>query len=195
MREVGGFAAAYCPVEDVEAWRHTVARLLDERREHPRAVDVTARDRHPPRGGVQLVALRQRHRRRSMRGWPRPSSREGGSVLRVTHIGKFYPPVPGGMERVVQSLCAVTKGRLDNHVLAFNTTSRTIEEVVDGVAVTRVGTWGSAGSVPVAPGFPSHLSSRRRRRDDPARAESVGVARRTPPSGRACRWRSGSTAM
>ena len=35
MREVGGFAAAYCPVEDVEAWRHTVSRLLDERREHP----------------------------------------------------------------------------------------------------------------------------------------------------------------
>jgi glycosyltransferase involved in cell wall biosynthesis len=35
MREVGGFAAAYCPVEDVEAWRHTVSRLLDERRQHP----------------------------------------------------------------------------------------------------------------------------------------------------------------
>jgi glycosyltransferase involved in cell wall biosynthesis len=35
MREVGGFAAAYCPVEDVEAWRQTVSRLLDERREHP----------------------------------------------------------------------------------------------------------------------------------------------------------------
>jgi glycosyltransferase involved in cell wall biosynthesis len=79
-------------------------------------------------------------------------------VLRVTHIGKFYPPVPGGMERIVQSLCAVTKGRLDNHVLAFNTSSQTVEEVVDGVAVTRVGTWGSAGSVPVAPSFASHLS-------------------------------------
>jgi glycosyltransferase involved in cell wall biosynthesis len=78
-------------------------------------------------------------------------------VLRVTHIGKFYPPVPGGMERVVQSLCSVTRGRLDNHVLAFNTSSRTVEEVVDGVAVTRVGTWGSAGSVPVAPTFASHL--------------------------------------
>jgi glycosyltransferase involved in cell wall biosynthesis len=35
MREVGGFAAAYCPVEDVDTWRHTVSRLLDERREHP----------------------------------------------------------------------------------------------------------------------------------------------------------------
>ena len=44
--------------------------------------------------------------------------------VRVVHVGKFYPPVPGGMERVVQSLCAVTKGRLDNQVLAFNTGSR-----------------------------------------------------------------------
>jgi glycosyltransferase involved in cell wall biosynthesis len=78
-------------------------------------------------------------------------------MLRVTHVGKFYPPVPGGMERVVQSLCAVTKGRLDSRVLAFNTGHKTVDELVDDVPVTRVGTWGSAGSVPVAPGFPAHL--------------------------------------
>jgi glycosyltransferase involved in cell wall biosynthesis len=35
MREVGGFAASYCPVEDIDAWHGTVARLLDERRSHP----------------------------------------------------------------------------------------------------------------------------------------------------------------
>jgi glycosyltransferase involved in cell wall biosynthesis len=35
MREVGGYAASYCPVEDVGAWLHTVSRLLDERRHHP----------------------------------------------------------------------------------------------------------------------------------------------------------------
>jgi len=78
-------------------------------------------------------------------------------VLKVVHVGKFYPPVPGGMERVVQSLCAVAKGRLDSRVLAFNTGPRTVDEVVDGVPVTRVGTWGSAGSVPLAPGLPAHL--------------------------------------
>ena len=78
--------------------------------------------------------------------------------MRVVHVGKFYPPVPGGMERIVQSLCAVTKGRLESQVLAFDTGSRTISEDVDGVLVTRVGTWGSMGSVPVAPTFPAHLS-------------------------------------
>jgi rhamnosyl/mannosyltransferase len=62
------------------------------------------------------------------------------------------------MERVVQTLCAVTKGRLDSRVLAFSTGNRTVADEVDGVPVTRVGTWGSVGSVAVAPGFPMHLS-------------------------------------
>jgi glycosyltransferase involved in cell wall biosynthesis len=34
MREVGGFAASYCPVEDVDAWHATLLRLLHERREN-----------------------------------------------------------------------------------------------------------------------------------------------------------------
>jgi glycosyltransferase involved in cell wall biosynthesis len=97
--------------------------------------------------------------------WPRrPLPREGAATLaasrpvKVVHVGKFYPPVPGGIERIVQSLCAVTKGRLESQVLAFNTGRRTIKEEIDGVPVTRVGTWGSMGSVPVAPAFPLHLS-------------------------------------
>jgi glycosyltransferase involved in cell wall biosynthesis len=35
MREVGGYAASYCPVDDVDAWKQTVLRLLDERRHQP----------------------------------------------------------------------------------------------------------------------------------------------------------------
>ena len=61
----------------------------------------------------------------------------------MLHVGKFYPPVPGGIERVVESLCQVERGRLDNRVLAFNTSARTIHEVVDGIPVTRVGTVGT----------------------------------------------------
>jgi glycosyltransferase involved in cell wall biosynthesis len=78
-------------------------------------------------------------------------------MLRVLHVGKFYPPVPGGIERVVQSLCAATQGRLDNRVLAFDIGRRTIADVVDGIPVTRVGTWTSAGSVAIAPAFAAHL--------------------------------------
>ena len=35
MREVAGYAASYCPVDDVEVWTQTVVRLLDERRHQP----------------------------------------------------------------------------------------------------------------------------------------------------------------
>ena len=80
------------------------------------------------------------------------------SRVRVVHVGKFYAPVPGGMERVVQSLCEVTRDRLENRVLAFNTESRTVTEEVDGISVTRVGTWGSVGSVAIAPAFLTSLS-------------------------------------
>jgi glycosyltransferase involved in cell wall biosynthesis len=34
LKEVGGFAIAYCPVQDIEAWQQTVSRLLDERSHH-----------------------------------------------------------------------------------------------------------------------------------------------------------------
>ena len=78
-------------------------------------------------------------------------------MLRVLHIGKYYPPVPGGIERVVQTLCTVARDRLDSRVLAFNRGTSTIEDVVDGVPVTRVATLGQAGSVPVAPMFAAYL--------------------------------------
>jgi glycosyltransferase involved in cell wall biosynthesis len=35
LREVGGFAVTYCPLEDLDAWSRTVARLLDERASNP----------------------------------------------------------------------------------------------------------------------------------------------------------------
>jgi glycosyltransferase involved in cell wall biosynthesis len=78
-------------------------------------------------------------------------------VLKVLHVGKYYPPVPGGMERVVETLCRVARDRLDSRVLAFSRNRSSTEEVVDGVPVTRVGTLGQAGSVPIAPTFAAHL--------------------------------------
>jgi rhamnosyl/mannosyltransferase len=79
-------------------------------------------------------------------------------VLKILHVGKYYPPVPGGMERVVATLCRVSRGRLQSRVLAFDRGRATTEDVIDGIPVTRVGTIGQAGSVPIAPKFASHLS-------------------------------------
>ena len=78
-------------------------------------------------------------------------------MLRVLHVGKYYPPAPGGIERVVETLCQVTRGRLDSQVLSFSRGASTRHDDVDGIPVTRVGTLGQAGSVPIAPRFASYL--------------------------------------
>jgi glycosyltransferase involved in cell wall biosynthesis len=74
-------------------------------------------------------------------------------VTRVLHVGKFYPPSPGGMERVLETLCRSSRGLVENHVLVANTTATTVRETMDGVHVTRVGTVGAVGSVHLAPTF------------------------------------------
>ena len=73
---------------------------------------------------------------------------------RVLHVGKYYPPAPGGMERVVQLLCEHERPTTDSRVLACNTTARTIAEEWNGVPVTRVARLAAIGSVGVCPTFP-----------------------------------------
>ena len=135
LREVGGDAAAYVRSTTSRRGTTTVTRLLDERSGHPaqwtvrREAASGARRRSAGRVMPSDVAAHLcAHDRRG--GVPR----EGAATLparrlvKVVHVGKFYPPVPGGMERIVETLCAVTKGRLESHVLAFNTGRRTIVE-------------------------------------------------------------------
>jgi rhamnosyl/mannosyltransferase len=83
--------------------------------------------------------------------------------LQVVHVGKFYPPVRGGMERVLESLCEGPADRVESRVIVCHTARRTVREDLNGVGVTRVGTIGAAGSVPIAPSFPVEL---RRARGD-----------------------------
>ena len=78
-------------------------------------------------------------------------------LKRVLHVAKFYPPAPGGMERVVETICRASEGIVESRVLALNQGRQTIEEVVDGVPVTRVGVAARAGSVPIAPSLLLHL--------------------------------------
>lgn len=84
--------------------------------------------------------------------------------LRVLQVGKFYAPVSGGMERMLQMLCEGERAAgVDTRVLVANTERRTIEETINGVPVTRVASVGKSGSVEWCPGFPAHL--RRARAD------------------------------
>jgi glycosyltransferase involved in cell wall biosynthesis len=78
---------------------------------------------------------------------------------RLLHVGKFYPPVRGGMEQVLASLCQATRDRIDNEVLAFGGTRRTSHDLVDGIPVTRLGSIAPARSTPVAPEMMRELRS------------------------------------
>lgn len=73
---------------------------------------------------------------------------------RVLHVGKFYPPARGGMEKVLQVLAEAESGTVDNHVLVANEGNATVQETVNGVPVTRVGAVRRVGAVAVCPTFP-----------------------------------------
>jgi rhamnosyl/mannosyltransferase len=81
--------------------------------------------------------------------------------MQVVHIGKFYPPVTGGMERVLASLCEHAAPQVENRVIVCNTSRTTIREDVRGVQVTRLGILGAAGSVPVAPSLAREMGRAR----------------------------------
>jgi glycosyltransferase involved in cell wall biosynthesis len=78
--------------------------------------------------------------------------------IAVLHVGKFYPPAPGGMERVVQLLCEGEQATTDSRVLVANTGFGTIRERWRGVHVTRASSIGAIGSVGVCPTFPLELA-------------------------------------
>ncbi len=72
--------------------------------------------------------------------------------MRVTHLGKFYPPAPGGMERVLQALCSGERAiGVRSRALVVNQRAETISEEVDGVPVTRAASVLRVGSVWLAP--------------------------------------------
>ena len=79
--------------------------------------------------------------------------------LRILHLGKYYPPVRGGIETVVETLCRGERGRLDSRALVLEPGAQpTVHEVVDGVPVTRVRSFGTVGAVSLAPTLPWWLA-------------------------------------
>src|SRR5262245_28888916 len=77
--------------------------------------------------------------------------------MKLLHAAKFYPPVPGGMETVVQSLCDGTSPDWDIRVVVAQQSRQTFEERIGLVRVERVGSVGLAASVPLCPALPLHL--------------------------------------
>jgi rhamnosyl/mannosyltransferase len=83
--------------------------------------------------------------------------RNKGAVMRILHLGKYYPPYRGGMESVLRDLCERHASRARVTALVSNTNRETIEEERGGVRVVRVGCRGTPFSVPIVPGLPRWL--------------------------------------
>jgi len=73
--------------------------------------------------------------------------------LKILQIGKYYSPVRGGIEMVVQDLCRGLATHHDVTALVFNTSARTVIEERDGARLIRVGTWGRILSTEISPSF------------------------------------------
>ena len=79
--------------------------------------------------------------------------------LRVLHLGKYYPPVKGGIETVVETLCegeAAWGAR--SSALVLNTDCSTTFERHNGVEVRRVASVAKFGAVSLAPALPLWLA-------------------------------------
>lgn len=75
------------------------------------------------------------------------------SRIQVLHVGKFYPPTMGGIETHLQNLCNELRDLVDVKVLVSNAGPVTVEDVVEGIPVTRVGTMTTLSAAPVSPGL------------------------------------------
>lgn len=75
--------------------------------------------------------------------------------MKVLHVGKFYPPHPGGMERHLEDLARGLRARgdVEVEVLVSADGRRTVSETVDGVRVTRAGTVATVASTSFSPGL------------------------------------------
>ncbi len=78
----------------------------------------------------------------------------------ILHVGKFYPPHPGGMETHLRSLVGYQSRHARVEVLVSNSGGRTETESLDGARITRLATFGSLASMPITPSLVAHLRGR-----------------------------------
>ena len=162
LREVGGPAATYCPVGDVDAMDRGCDRASRRARQRSRFLASAANGRNRVGAALRLAGARQGHHRRLSRGAlecvPECRGSERMSRLRILHLGKFYAPEKGGMETALQTLCRGEQRAVQTHALVMNRARGTRHDVVDGVPVTRVASWVTIGAVAVAPALPLRLA-------------------------------------
>ena len=82
---------------------------------------------------------------------------ESGSRISVLHVGKFYPPHPGGMETHLETLCRELGKTIDVRALVANDARRDEHSVIDGVNVSRLAVDFHIAGAPVCIGMARKL--------------------------------------
>jgi glycosyltransferase involved in cell wall biosynthesis len=78
--------------------------------------------------------------------------------VKVLQLGKFYPPVKGGMETILALISERTAQHVRNRVLVANSRASTIEERHGSVEVLRSAALARIGAVAVCPKMPFELA-------------------------------------
>jgi glycosyltransferase involved in cell wall biosynthesis len=78
----------------------------------------------------------------------------------VLHIGKYYPPHPGGMESHLSSLVSLQSVYMPVEVVVSNNRPLLQREFLDGAWITRVPCLGTLASMPLCPTLPWNLAGR-----------------------------------
>ncbi len=74
--------------------------------------------------------------------------------IKIVQVGKYYPPHVGGIETHLQALCEGLKTSHDVRVLVAHDRRRDQDEIVDGVAIHRLGIQFKIAGAPVCPSMP-----------------------------------------
>jgi len=76
----------------------------------------------------------------------------------LVHLGKYYPPHPGGMETHVRDLVRGMSGSGDVRVIVAGNSARRRADHLDGAIIIRVPTFGVLASMPLTPTLPWELA-------------------------------------
>src|SRR6267142_5148490 len=78
--------------------------------------------------------------------------------MKVLHLGKFYPPVKGGMETILELICDRTSREVQSTVLVANSSWTASEERRGDVDVVRLPAIAKIGAVALCPTMPFRLA-------------------------------------
>src|SRR3989304_5583547 len=83
--------------------------------------------------------------------------------MEILHLGKYFPPEPGGMEVVVKSFAEAPAGGLDNYCLVASKVGPTRVERSGGTTIHYLEERGTILLTPILPSLPWVLHRLRKR--------------------------------